>query len=59
MDRIMRYRTLGFSYVRLLPKDTGVRPIVNLARRPKYMEVRMLWMDVFVVLKAAFIRSVV
>ncbi|GAA5934697.1 telomerase reverse transcriptase [Sporobolomyces koalae] len=27
-------RDLGFSYVRLLPKATGVRPIVNLARKP-------------------------
>ncbi|GAA6062681.1 hypothetical protein JCM10212_002504 [Sporobolomyces blumeae] len=27
-------RELGFSYVRLLPKEAGVRPIVNLARRP-------------------------
>ncbi|GJN91088.1 hypothetical protein Rhopal_004105-T1 [Rhodotorula paludigena] len=29
-----RNRQLGYSYVRLLPKETGVRPIVNLARRP-------------------------
>ncbi|GAA5971226.1 hypothetical protein JCM11641_004195 [Rhodosporidiobolus odoratus] len=27
-------RELGFSFVRLLPKETGVRPIINLARRP-------------------------
>ncbi|GAA6017246.1 hypothetical protein JCM11491_001868 [Sporobolomyces phaffii] len=27
-------RELSFSYVRLLPKEAGVRPIVNLARRP-------------------------
>ncbi|GAA6017946.1 hypothetical protein JCM10207_002715 [Rhodosporidiobolus poonsookiae] len=27
-------RELGYSYVRLLPKEAGVRPIVNLARRP-------------------------
>ncbi|GAA5871307.1 hypothetical protein JCM16303_000711 [Sporobolomyces ruberrimus] len=26
-------RELGYSYVRLLPKEAGVRPIVNLARR--------------------------
>ncbi|CEQ41347.1 SPOSA6832_03072 [Sporobolomyces salmonicolor] len=29
-----QHRELGFSYVRLLPKEAGVRPIVNLARRP-------------------------
>lgn len=29
-----RPRELPFSYVRLLPKEAGVRPIVNLARRP-------------------------
>jgi len=26
-------RQLGFSYFRLLPKETGVRPIVNLRRK--------------------------
>jgi len=26
-------RQLGFSHVRLLPKETGVRPIVNLRRK--------------------------
>ncbi|BGP40727.1 Telomerase reverse transcriptase [Rhodotorula kratochvilovae] len=31
---LQRTRELGFSYVRLLPKESGVRPIVNLARRP-------------------------
>ncbi|GAA5841755.1 hypothetical protein JCM5353_007420 [Sporobolomyces roseus] len=30
-------RDLGFSYVRLLPKEFGVRPIVNLARRPLHV----------------------
>ncbi|GAA5915420.1 hypothetical protein JCM6882_001418 [Rhodosporidiobolus microsporus] len=30
-------RELGFSFVRLLPKEAGVRPIVNLARRPLRM----------------------
>ncbi|KAI0955894.1 hypothetical protein AcV7_006436 [Taiwanofungus camphoratus] len=30
---ILRQRKLGFSFVRLLPKETGVRPIVNLRRR--------------------------
>ncbi|KAK4702528.1 telomerase reverse transcriptase, partial [Phenoliferia sp. Uapishka_3] len=34
-ERILANRTLGFSYLRLLPKDTGVRPIVNLQRKPK------------------------
>jgi telomerase reverse transcriptase len=32
---LLRQRRLGFSFVRLLPKDTGVRPIVNLRRRPR------------------------
>ncbi|KAG6812970.1 hypothetical protein H0H92_015089 [Tricholoma furcatifolium] len=32
-EEVLRQRKLGFSFVRLLPKDTGVRPIVNLARR--------------------------
>lgn len=31
---ILRQRELGFSFVRLLPKETGVRPIVNLRRKP-------------------------
>ena len=30
---LLRQRRLGFSFVRLLPKETGVRPIVNLRRR--------------------------
>lgn len=30
---VLRQRKLGFSFVRLLPKETGVRPIVNLRRR--------------------------
>ncbi|KAF5327773.1 hypothetical protein D9619_004557 [Psilocybe cf. subviscida] len=30
---ILRQRRLGFSFVRLLPKETGVRPIVNLRRK--------------------------
>ncbi|KAG8948061.1 hypothetical protein FRC04_010103 [Tulasnella sp. 424] len=34
-DNVMRSRQLGYSYIRLLPKDTGVRPIVNLRRKPK------------------------
>ncbi|CAA7267063.1 unnamed protein product [Cyclocybe aegerita] len=32
-EEILRQRRLGFSFVRLLPKETGVRPIVNLRRR--------------------------
>ncbi|OBZ72156.1 Telomerase reverse transcriptase [Grifola frondosa] len=32
-EEILRQRKLGFSFVRLLPKETGVRPIVNLRRR--------------------------
>ncbi|BGP56240.1 hypothetical protein JCM8202_005757 [Rhodotorula sphaerocarpa] len=31
---LQKKRELGVSFVRLLPKETGVRPIVNLARRP-------------------------
>ena len=30
---ILDARTLGFSQIRLLPKETGVRPIMNLRRR--------------------------
>ena len=32
---ILSQRKLGYSYVRLLPKEAGVRPIVNLRRAPK------------------------
>lgn len=31
--KILESRSLGFSQVRLLPKETGVRPIMNLRRR--------------------------
>lgn len=31
--RILDSRTLGFSQVRLLPKETTMRPIMNLRRR--------------------------
>lgn len=31
--QILDSRSLGFSQVRLLPKETGVRPIMNLRRR--------------------------
>ena len=32
---ILSQRKLGYSFVRLLPKEAGVRPIVNLKRAPK------------------------
>lgn len=32
---ILSQRKLGYSFVRLLPKEAGVRPIVNLRRAPK------------------------
>jgi telomerase reverse transcriptase len=32
-QKILSSRTIGFSHVRLLPKETGVRPIINLKRR--------------------------
>ena len=32
-QNILDSRSLGFSQVRLLPKETGVRPIMNLRRR--------------------------
>jgi telomerase reverse transcriptase len=32
-EEILRQRQLGFSFVRWLPKETGVRPIVNLRGR--------------------------
>ena len=39
---ILRQRDLGFSFVRLLPKETGVRPIVNLRRKSKVITIRSL-----------------
>lgn len=33
-QRVLDSRTLGFSQVRLVPKETGVRPIMNLKRKP-------------------------
>jgi len=33
IEDMMKARSLGYSHVRLLPKDTGVRPIVNLKRK--------------------------
>lgn len=38
---ILRQRKLGFSFVRLLPKETGVRPIVNLRRRKAATKVHL------------------
>ncbi|CAK5268459.1 unnamed protein product [Mycena citricolor] len=31
--QMLRQRKLGFSFIRLLPKETGVRPIANLKRK--------------------------
>jgi telomerase reverse transcriptase len=31
--KILDRRSLGFSQVRILPKEAGVRPIINLRRR--------------------------
>jgi len=39
---ILRQRDLGFAFVRLLPKETGVRPIVNLRRKSKVITMRSL-----------------
>lgn len=33
---MLRQRQLGFAFIRLLPKETGVRPIVNLRRRANH-----------------------
>jgi hypothetical protein len=30
VSELLRQSNLGYSFVRLLPKDTGVRPIINL-----------------------------
>lgn len=32
-EDLLQHRKLGFSFVRLLPKETGVRPIVNLRKK--------------------------
>ncbi|KAI5122895.1 hypothetical protein M0805_007573 [Coniferiporia weirii] len=34
-EALLQQRKLGYSFVRLLPKDSGVRPIVNLRRKRK------------------------
>ena len=33
VQELLQSRTIGFSHVRLLPKEHGVRPITNLRRR--------------------------
>lgn len=33
VQKILDSRSLGFSQIRLLPKENGVRPIMNLRRR--------------------------
>ena len=42
VNRILDGRRLGFSQLRLLPKETGVRPIMNLRRRPVRKGSKML-----------------
>ncbi|KAF5391483.1 hypothetical protein D9757_002434 [Collybiopsis confluens] len=37
VQEVLKQRELGFSYVRFLPKETGVRPIVNLRRKQTSM----------------------
>ena len=41
-NRILDGRRLGFSQLRLLPKESGVRPIINLRRRPLKKGSKML-----------------
>lgn len=36
--RLLESRELGYSQVRLVPKETGVRPIMNLRRRQPKIE---------------------
>jgi telomerase reverse transcriptase len=40
--KILDSRALGFSQVRLLPKETGVRPIMNLRRRVVQKNTKLL-----------------
>ncbi|KAG6899963.1 hypothetical protein C0993_004864 [Termitomyces sp. T159_Od127] len=52
---VLRQRKLGFSFVRLLPKETGVRPIVNLARRRAIQRgSQLLELSINQILQAAF-----
>ncbi|KAF7797313.1 hypothetical protein EIP86_008508 [Pleurotus ostreatoroseus] len=50
-EEILRQRNLGYSFVRLLPKETGVRPIINLRRRVLAMPYKR---SINQILKAAF-----
>lgn len=40
-QELLRQRKMGFSFVRLLPKEAGVRPIVNLRRNTSNSNVRI------------------
>ncbi|KAG6862537.1 hypothetical protein C0995_000085 [Termitomyces sp. Mi166 len=54
-NEVLRQRKLGFSFVRLLPKETGVRPIVNLARRKALQRGGQLFeLSINQILQAAF-----
>ncbi|CCM03069.1 uncharacterized protein FIBRA_05189 [Fibroporia radiculosa] len=53
-EEILRQRKLGFSFVRLLPKETGVRPIVNLKRRKATVPFDRGAQSINQVLQAAF-----
>ncbi|THH05865.1 hypothetical protein EW145_g4492 [Phellinidium pouzarii] len=46
-EDLLRQRKLGYSFVRLLPKDSGVRPIVNLRRKRMTMQAEQLGASVF------------
>lgn len=35
---IMKRRSFGFSFIRILPKKNGVRPILNFRRKPGVSE---------------------
>ncbi|GLB40371.1 putative telomerase reverse transcriptase [Lyophyllum shimeji] len=52
---VLRQRRLGYSFVRLLPKETGVRPIVNLRRRkPIQGRFQLAEQSINQILQAAF-----
>ncbi|KAG6908673.1 hypothetical protein DXG01_003687 [Tephrocybe rancida] len=53
-NEVLRQRRLGFSFVRLLPKETGVRPIVNLAHRKSTQKNGQKGLSINQVLQAAF-----
>lgn len=47
----LNQRQLSYSYVRLLPKDTGIRPIVNLRRKgPGGLSVNQILQGAFQIL---------